>query len=384
MLSADMSTMAVLSEHAHERVSFGVRSGKTLVPVEFTGTNGNPLTGQGVSGINLVDEPDLTQYPDFAFAMAFRVALQNYNPGQNFQCTFPVTSLDDSGNQLDQLQATLAYDGTVGKIISKPILLQLAPQSINGLLPLTGTSGGTVQGAPNYYNFYHHAEYDYDSLANAIAGIPAFQVQCSNSTIQQQLSNVLVTGIQTNENGPAGSMWQTYVNTAQQTNSTILPAYNGTNLVSGVGQVILAKFNYDDDVNAVANFHGNYNQVIGFSGGCETITDAALAGKITAKRTDLFAPVLLSSRIDEATSLGQITIHRETGDWIGWLGFVEIGLQDIPSPVPGGQSMPGFFLQVKFGGTGNVNRVTDPGNLTHTGTGPGGVVPNIPNILGGQ
>jgi hypothetical protein len=106
-----------------------------LLPVEFTGTNGNPLTGQGTSGINLVDEPNLTQYPDFAFSMAFRVALQNYNPGQNFQCTFPVTSLDESGNQLDQLQATLAYDGTVGKIISKPLLLQLSPQSI--VLPQT-------------------------------------------------------------------------------------------------------------------------------------------------------------------------------------------------------------------------------------------------------
>jgi hypothetical protein len=36
MLSADMSTMAVLSEHAHERVSFGVRSGKTLLPVQLS------------------------------------------------------------------------------------------------------------------------------------------------------------------------------------------------------------------------------------------------------------------------------------------------------------------------------------------------------------
>jgi hypothetical protein len=328
-----------------------------------------------------VDEPDLTQYPDFAFAMAFRVALQNYNPGQNFQCTFPVTSLDQNQNQLDQLQATLAYDGTVGKIISKPILLQLAPQSINGLLPLTGTFAGTVQGAPNYYNLYHHAEYNYDSLVNAIAGIPAFQVQCSNSTIQQQLNNVLVTGIQTNQNGQAGSMWQAYVNTANQTNSTIFPAYNGTGLVSGVGEVIAAKFNYDNDVNGVSQLNGNYNRAIGFSGGCETITDAALAGHLTAKRTDLFAPVLLSSGIDNDPALGQVIIHRETGDWIGWLGYVEIGLQDIPSPVPGGPSMPGFFLQVKFGGSGNVYRMTDPGNLTHTGTGSNGVVPNIPNLI---
>jgi hypothetical protein len=216
-------------------------------------------------------------------------------------------------------------------------------------------------------------------MLNSVGQVPAFRVQCSNSTVQTQLSNVLVTGIQTNQNG---SMWQQYVNTANQTNSTIFPAYNGTSLVSGVSEVIFAKFNYDDDVNAVATFHGNYNQVIGYSGGCETITDAALDGKLTAKRTDLFAPVLLSSRIDDVTSLGQITIHRETGDWIGWLGFVEIGLQDIPSQTPGAPSIPGFFLQVKFGGNGTVNRVTDPGGYTHTGS--TGIVPQIPNILNGQ
>jgi hypothetical protein len=355
--------------------------GVTLVPVEFTGTDGNPLTGQGVSGINLVDEPDLTQYPDFAFAMAFRVALQNFNPGQNFQCTTPVTSLDQNQKQVDQLQATLAYDSTTGKIISKPILLQLSPQSIDGLLPLTGTDAGTVQGAPNYYNFYHHAEYNYQSMANALANIPAFQVQCSDSGIQQQLNNVLVTGIQTSQNSASGSMWQAYVNTANQTNSTILPAYEGTGLVNGVGEVILAKANYDDDVNAVAKFHGTYNRVIGFSGGCETINCAAHNGQLTAKRTDLFGPVLLSSGIENDPSLGQIIIHRETGDWIGWLGYIEIGLQDIPSQVPGGPSMPGFFLQVKFGGSGNVYRMTDPGNLTHTGTDSKGVVPNIPKLI---
>jgi hypothetical protein len=314
--------------------------------------------------------------------MAFAVSSTNCNLGQSFQFTAPVTSQDQSGNQVDQIQATLSYNSTAGGYLSKPILLQLAPQSIDGILPLTGTFAGTVQGAPNYYNLYHHAEYDWQSMFSALANIPAFQVQCSDSGMQQQLNNILVTGIQTSQNSASGSMWQAYVNTANQTNSTILPAYEGTNLVSGVGEVIAAKFNYDNDVNAVSKLNGNYNRVIGFSGGCETIVDAALGGHLTAHRTDLVAPVGLSSRVDEATSLGQITIHRETGDWIGWLGFIEIGLQDIPSKIPGGPSMPGFFLQVKFGGNGNVNRVTDPGNLTHTGTGPGGVVPNIPNLIG--
>jgi hypothetical protein len=39
MLSAEMSTMAVLRKHAHQRVSFGVRSGTTLIPVQVSATN---------------------------------------------------------------------------------------------------------------------------------------------------------------------------------------------------------------------------------------------------------------------------------------------------------------------------------------------------------
>ena len=175
---------AILRRETHPHRERGAK-GVTLVPVDITGTDGSPLTGLGLSGINLVDEPDLTQYPDLAKAMAFAVSSTNCNFGQSFQFTTPVTSQDQSGNQVDQIQATLSYNSTVGGYLSKPILLQTAPQSIGDILPLTGTFDGKVQGAPNYYNVYHHAEYDWQTLLNTVGEVPAFRVQCSNSAIQQ-------------------------------------------------------------------------------------------------------------------------------------------------------------------------------------------------------
>jgi hypothetical protein len=49
MLSAEMSTMAVQRKHAHERVSFGVRSGKTLLPVQLV-NKADPTKRNGADG----------------------------------------------------------------------------------------------------------------------------------------------------------------------------------------------------------------------------------------------------------------------------------------------------------------------------------------------
>ena len=185
-----------------------------------------------------------------------------------------------------------------------------------------------------------------------------------------------MTGIQTD---PASSTWEQYVNSAQMTNSTIYPAYLNTGLVTGVGNVIAAYIGNENAVNGVAKIRGHYHRLIGFSGGCASIAVLGLSNQVSADVTDLYGPIFLTSRIDEVTSLGKITIHRETGDILGYLGFFEIGLVNVPSPVAGGQSIPAFSLQVKFGQSGNVNRVIDSGGFTHTG--PNSIVNQIPYLL---
>jgi len=61
MLSAEMSTMAVQRKHAHERVSFGVRSGTTFIPVAFTVTTiAAPLPGFDEDGVYWTYDPQFT------------------------------------------------------------------------------------------------------------------------------------------------------------------------------------------------------------------------------------------------------------------------------------------------------------------------------------
>jgi hypothetical protein len=95
-----MSTMAVLREHAQERVSFGVRTAKTLLPVEFSITqlsrSASTLTG-GWNYSSLLSSGTL-QSPEF-YMTAKTVSLGGYvslNILQDMHSTRTVTYSDGS------------------------------------------------------------------------------------------------------------------------------------------------------------------------------------------------------------------------------------------------------------------------------------------------
>ena len=88
ILCAQMSTMAVLRKHAHERVSFGVRSGTTLVPVDFKQVTPD-------SGFDWVQNPHWLMVPTSSTNQAIAVT----RASSNFTVNFSIQP-NSSGSQL--------------------------------------------------------------------------------------------------------------------------------------------------------------------------------------------------------------------------------------------------------------------------------------------
>jgi hypothetical protein len=72
-----------------------------------------------------------------------------------------------------------------------------------------------------------------------------------------------------------------------------IPSYQNTGLVSGIGHVFLAGLGIPTEANYLDYLNGNFDKIIGYSGGAQTVASAGAMGKVTAKTAYLVAPQFL-------------------------------------------------------------------------------------------
>jgi uncharacterized membrane protein len=248
---------------------------------------------------------------------------------------------------------------------------------VSGYDPLGGVLGGRVNTGqtipnPDVYNIYHRAEYPWQQILDQLGRITAWEVECPNPAVQQALQNILVTGIMTD---PTSPQFQEYVTAAQQTNSRIIPAYRTGSGLLDIANVVAAMWGIVTAANCLNDLDGRINCALGFSGGAQSVTSSAIGGNLRARELHLFGPVLLAGNLDAVQTVDQIYVYRGYGDWIGWLGYFELYFENLTDSQ--GNSFPAFTINVKFGGTGRVQRRDYP--LTHTG--PNGIRRAIPQLF---
>lgn len=136
--------------------------------------------------------------------------------------------------------------------------------------------------------------------------------------------------------------------------TAFVPSYRNTNLFTGVGHVMLSMVGMATETNSLSYVYGNYDKIIGYSGGAQTVASAGMMGQATANEAHLVAPQLLISDPNymvESGAYKHVYKYQSPADPLSMIN-IEMG----------GSSSEGMFvgLSVRFGGGNGVSYRTYP------------------------